>query len=143
MERFKLKVAVYVFLIKDEKILLLRRFNTGWNDGNYGLPAGHLESNETVTDALLRESFEEVGVKIQRENIQLVHTMHRMHGGYIDLFFMATEWENEPVNNELDKCDEVKWFDLNHLPPNMVPSVKMAIESYMRGELFSEIKIDA
>ena len=57
MERLKLKIAVYIILIKDGKILLGRRFNTGWQDGNYGLPSGHLEPEESMMEALLRESF--------------------------------------------------------------------------------------
>jgi len=33
-ERFKLVSAVHIFLIRDGKVLLLRRFNTGYEDGN-------------------------------------------------------------------------------------------------------------
>jgi hypothetical protein len=40
-ERFKLRAAAYLLLIKDGKVLLLRRSNTGWRDGEYTLPAGH------------------------------------------------------------------------------------------------------
>jgi 8-oxo-dGTP pyrophosphatase MutT (NUDIX family) len=142
MERLKLKVAVYLLLIKDNKILLLRRYNTGWNDGNYSLPAGHLDPNETVTNALLRESFEEIGVTLSSENIKLVHTMHRIASSYIDLFFVAEKWNGEITNVEPNKCDDLKWFDLCDLPPNMVLSVKSAIEKYKAGELFSDFLID-
>jgi len=142
MERFKLKVAVYLLLIENNKILLLRRYNTGWNDGNYSLPAGHLDSNETVTQALLRESFEEIGVTISSENIKLVHTMHRMTSSHIDLFFVAAKWSGEITNGEPNKCDDLKWFNLDDLPSNMVLSVKLAIEKYRIGEPYSEFLID-
>jgi 8-oxo-dGTP diphosphatase len=139
MERHKLKVAVYALLIKDDKILLVRRFNTGWNDGNYSLPAGHLDPNETIASALIREAKEEVGVSLEPENIQLVHTMHRMNT-HIDFFFVATKREREPINAEPDKCDDVRWFPIGELPENMVPSVRAAITHYQDGVAFSEFQ---
>lgn len=57
-ERHKLKVAVYVLLIKDDKILLARRSKTGWQDGNYTIPSGHLDPNETIATAAIRETQE-------------------------------------------------------------------------------------
>jgi ADP-ribose pyrophosphatase YjhB (NUDIX family) len=54
-ERFKLIAAVYLVLIKNNKILLLRRHNTGYFDGYYSLPAGHVEKEETLIKALLEK----------------------------------------------------------------------------------------
>ncbi len=137
MERFKLKVAVYALLIKEDKILLCRRFNTGWQDENYGLPSGHLESNETVTEALLREVSEEVGIRLNLEDVEFVHAMHRK-SNYIDLFFAVRSWAGEPKILEPDKCDDMQWFPLNSLPSNIVPSVRSAIQNHRSGILFSE-----
>jgi 8-oxo-dGTP diphosphatase len=139
MERLKLKVAVYLMLIKDDKILLLRRFNTGWKDGNYSLPSGHLEQEETLIQALLRESEEEVGVKIRKEDTEFVHTMHRK-SVYIDFYFTVKEWKGEIQNMEKDKCDDVSWFSLDSLPENIVPGVKFAIQNYQKGIKFSEFE---
>ena len=140
MERFFLKVAVYALLIKDGQILLLRRFNTGWQDGNYGLPAGHLEKSETLIAAVMREAKEEVGVILQPENLKIVHTMHRMSEdhNYLDFFFTAGSYEGEPKNMEPNACDDIKWFPLDKLPSNIVPSVKFALEQYRNGIAFSE-----
>ncbi|MFH0856765.1 MAG: NUDIX hydrolase, partial [bacterium] len=46
-ERFKVIPAVYLFLEEDGKILLLRRFNTGYEDGNYAFVSGHLDGGES------------------------------------------------------------------------------------------------
>ena len=51
-KRFEMPVAVHLFLIKKGKILLLRRFNTGYEDGNYSLVAGHVDGNEDVKSAI-------------------------------------------------------------------------------------------
>ena len=46
-ERFKLICSSYLLLIKDNKILLGLRQNTGYMDGFYHLPAGHKEEGES------------------------------------------------------------------------------------------------
>ena len=41
--RSRFPVAVHLFFLRDDQILLLRRFNTGYEDGKYSVVAGHLE----------------------------------------------------------------------------------------------------
>lgn len=55
-------VSVYLILVKDGKVLLLRRANTGYEDGNYGLVAGHLDGDESATTGMVREASEESGL---------------------------------------------------------------------------------
>lgn len=52
--RFKLILSIYVILIKDGRVLLLRRAHTGYEDGKYGLPSGHADGNETARSATCR-----------------------------------------------------------------------------------------
>jgi ADP-ribose pyrophosphatase YjhB (NUDIX family) len=68
-EKFKLIASVYLLFVKDDKILLLRRCNTGYEDGNYGLVAGHLDAHESLTQAAIREAKEESGVDINPEDL--------------------------------------------------------------------------
>lgn len=137
MERFQLKVAVYMIIMKGDNILMGRRFNTGWQDSNYGLPAGHLEFEESVINAVLREVKEETDINIESENVKFAHVMHRKNK-YIDLFFLTQNWSGEPRIMEKDKCDDIQWFSLEDLPENIIPSVKFAIDNYQKGIMFSE-----
>lgn len=139
MERLKLKVAVYCLLIQDNNILLGRRFQTGWQDGNYGLPSGHLETNETVLGAVIRETKEETNIELKAGDVQFVHVMYRKNI-YVDFFFVAKWWTGEPQIMEKDKCDDLRWFPIDQLPENIVPSVKFAIEAYKAGVQFSDFE---
>jgi 8-oxo-dGTP diphosphatase len=140
-ERYHLRAAVYLVLIRDAEVLLARRANTGWQDGKYSMIAGHLDGNETVTEAVVRESREEAGLELHKRDLRVVHTMHRKSKQgleYIDFFVTTTSWVGEPKIMEPDKCDDLRWFKLAELPDNILLHVKRAIDSYLSGVPFSE-----
>jgi len=141
MERFTLRAAVYLLLIKEGKVLLIRRFKTGWRDGEYTLPAGHVDGGESVRAELCREAKEEIGIGIKPADLQFVHVMHqRDKQEYIDFYFAAKAWEGEPVNCEPEKCDDLRWVPLNELPQNVIPNVKQALAAYAAGDGYSEFE---
>ncbi|MCL4406429.1 MAG: NUDIX domain-containing protein [Patescibacteria group bacterium] len=138
-EYFKFISAVHLFFVRDEKILLLRRFNTGYEDGNYSVPAGHIDGEEKATKAMIRESMEETAIAVKEDQLKMVHVMHRKSiDERIDFFFEATQWKGEPKIMENNKCDDLRWFPINELPKNMVPYVRAGIENYKNKVLFSE-----
>ncbi len=144
-ERHREVPSSYLALIKDGKVLLSRRFNTGYYDGNYSLPAGHVDKDETFSQCIVREAKEEIGIDLNSKDLNVVHVMHRFSGkeygdnGYrVDLFFTAEKWEGDVENKEIDKCDDLSWFDLDKLPENMVPEVRQAINCIKRKVIYSE-----
>lgn len=137
--RFKLILSIYLILIKDGKVLLLRRANTGYEDGKYGLPAGHADGNESARVATAREAKEEAGIEVNPEDLKFTHCMHRLQEDErVDFFFAADKWEGEPKNMEPEKCDDLSWFPLDDLPPNTIPYIKQALELYQQGIYYSE-----
>lgn len=143
-ERYKLIPSVYLFLEKDKKILLLRRCNTGFEDGNYGLPAGHAEEKETFREALKRETKEEIGIIIDIDKLKLVHTMHRQCGDHerADFFFEIEGWEGEVKNMEPNKCNHIDWFPINTLPNNTIDFILFAINCWQKEIPYSEFAWD-
>ncbi len=138
-ERVAMKVAVHLFLIEDEKILLLRRYNTGYEDGKYSVCAGHIDGNEVYYDAMIREAKEEIGITICKENLVPIQVMHRKSiDERIDYFFLCTKWTGEITNMETDKCDELKWFDISDLPDNTITYVAYGIEQYLNNQYFTD-----
>ncbi len=62
-------VTVHMLFIRDEHILLSRRFQTGYMDGYYSVPAGHLDGGETIIQAAIRETLEETGITLAPQDI--------------------------------------------------------------------------
>lgn len=142
-QRLKLIAASYLFLIKDNKILLLRRFNTWYSDGNYSVIAWHLEQGESFYSCIIRESKEEWNIIIQKKDLNVVHIMQRNienneENWRIDVFFYCDKREWELKNNEIDKCDDLSWFDIENLPNNIIPYIKKSINYFKDNNFYSE-----
>jgi 8-oxo-dGTP pyrophosphatase MutT (NUDIX family) len=141
-ERHAIVCASYLILLKEGRVLLMRRSNTGYEDGNYCLPAGHVEKEETVLHALLRETKEEIGLILDPAMVHLGHVMHRKptsrNEERVDFFFVCEHWSGTPSIMETDKCDAMNWFDLHTLPPNVVPYIQTALEKIRAAILYSD-----
>lgn len=129
-----------MILVRDQKILLLRRFQTGYEDGNYGLVAGHADGNETMREAMVREAREEAGITINSVELKHFLTMHRWCGDHerIGFYFTTEVWDGEIKNAEPEKCDDLSWFPINQLPENTIPFIKEAIDCYTSGTNYHE-----
>ena len=132
-ERFKMPVSVQVIIFnKNEEVLLLKRKSTGFSDGLYGFIGGHVEKNEQVIDAAIREVKEEIGIDIKKENLLFKSVMNRKvneNTEYIDFVFIAKEWQGNIINMEPEKCSELTWYQINNLPQNIIDFEKYLIEN--------------
>ncbi len=132
-------LAAHMFFVRGDSVLLQRRFNTGWEDGKYSVPAGHVDAGETVTQGMIREVREEVGVHLMPQQIRVVHVMNRKsEDERVDFFFVVENWDGEIVNAEPDKCDDLRWFPQTALPSNLIPYVRRGWENYRAGIFYSE-----
>ncbi|MDE2845890.1 MAG: NUDIX domain-containing protein [Gemmatimonadota bacterium] len=138
VDRFKTITDVHVFLKNDnDDILMLRRANTGYEDGNYSVIAGHLDGHEEVMEAAIREAKEEAGIEIRYMDIKVVGVMHRKQDDErISFFLSASRWSGDIINMEPERCDDLSWFPICDLPVNTIPYVRRAIENWVNGLFF-------
>lgn len=142
-ERFKITTAAYLILTKDNKILLSLRENTSFMDAMWGLPSGHLEENETIADACVREIKEEINLDIDKKDLELSTTIFRNCkniGGndYLVFFFTTDKYSGILKNNEENKCGGLEFFDIDNLPKNIIEYIKIAINNYLNNINYSE-----
>lgn len=135
-------VAVHLVLVREGQVLLLRRHNTGYEDGNFSLPAGHVEAGERALVAMVREAKEEACIDVTESMLAMAHVMHRMGNDHerVDFFFVAREWSGEPKIGEPDYCSELKWHPLSSLPADVIPYIRSALESIARNQVYSEFE---
>lgn len=125
---------------------MLRRFNTGYQDGQYSLVAGHLNGNESFSAAIIREAKEEAGIILKPQDLSAIHIMNRFEPQNniekrerIDVFFVAKKWQGEIKNMETDKCDDLSWFPIDKLPTNTIPYIKKVINNIRKKIFYSEL----
>ena len=137
---FRLVPDVSVVLCRDDQVYLVLRTNTGYQDGMYGLPAGHKDEGESARVGACREAYEEVGVIVDPDHLEFMCVIHRKdHDERVSFFFKATQWQGEPFNKEPEKHETSGWFALDALPQNIMPFVKHGLEAYAQGIFYAEM----
>jgi 8-oxo-dGTP diphosphatase len=134
--------ASYLVLKKDDQVLLIRRFNTGYQDGKYSLVAGHVDAGETFIQAIVREAKEEIGITLLPQDLTVVHVMHRKSSidadERMDIFIQASKWVGEIKNCEPNKCDQLRWCLYDQLPAETIDCVAYALQAIKKGIIYSE-----
>ena len=139
--------AVILMLMRErggkKQVLLQRRQNTGFADGLWDFScAGHVEQGESMTSAAVREVKEELGVTVTAQNLQFAVLLHKCDKPfnlvYYNAYFVCTEFVGEPRIAEPEKCSELRWFDLDNLPDDLIDDRKCALKAYLDGVHYIE-----
>ncbi len=132
-------VDVLLLLVREDHVLLAQRHNTGYADGQWNLPSGKLNEGEDLEAALIRETREEIDLRLRRDAVRMVTSVHYLSPeghARVGFFFHALTWNGEPRNAEPHKCTRIDWFPMDQLPDNTVPYSRAGVELYRRGEPF-------
>jgi len=63
-----MKTSAGLVIISDNKILLVHPTNASWY-GTYSIPKGEINTDENLLDAAIRETYEEIGIEFNRNDI--------------------------------------------------------------------------
>lgn len=111
---FEPKVAVVVFVVEDDRVLLVQRANDPAK-GTWALPAGFVEPDEDPRDAAKRETLEETGLIV--EITQLVDVMHRPDPeGLADIVIAYRAQVRDGELKAGDDAADAGWFTRDVLP---------------------------
>jgi 8-oxo-dGTP diphosphatase len=129
--RRRVVVDVVLLLMRNGRILLRKRANTGYGDGAYEPPSGELADRETIVETAIRVALA-AGIVIGGEHVSLAHVMHDVSGGgRIAFFLSASGWTGQPTS------PDVRWFPVGELPTNMLDRARVALRNYADGMRFS------
>jgi 8-oxo-dGTP diphosphatase len=107
-----MRVYVGAILLCDACVLLGKRAaNRAFYPDVWDVFGGHVESDESLEQALVRELREELGITpIQFTELSLSHEgqadMHEYH------LYHVTQWIGTPYNALLEEHTEIRWFPI-------------------------------
>lgn len=111
-------VVVDALVLKDKKILMAKRTKKLLEGGKWGIIGGFVNRDETLEQAIKREVFEETGYKVEYvELLRVIDNPDRPGEDRQNINFVYTCTAVEKIGEKDWESDEVKWFDLDSLPP--------------------------
>ena len=105
--------VVAAIIINKKRILIGKRKDEDIGGGKWEFPGGKIEIGETISKALKRELYEELGIsaKIGKE---LMNYEHMFKTTIYNITFMEIiDYEGEICNNA---HSEIKWVKFSNLP---------------------------
>lgn len=141
--RDRFVLVVHVLLLRDGpadvEMFLLRRAGTGFMDGYYVPPGGHVCAGESLEAAAARECREETGVAPRhlRALCVLPYRSGRHQG--VNVVFEGSELSAEPGIAEPERCDAAGWYPVDRLPQPVAPWLADVLDLKARGEWFREL----
>jgi ADP-ribose pyrophosphatase YjhB (NUDIX family) len=131
---------VVTVLTNDDKILLIKRAKGNYK-GLWGLPGGKIERDEHLSEAAVRELFEETGVSAVFEHHLGFVSEHLVEAGKIIQHFLLHICELQPLDKDppiqFGREGPVCWFTLSKIEEakeNIIPSDFLIIEKMVKGK---------
>lgn len=108
------KVGVGVFVVRDGKILLVRR-TMAPEIGKWSIPAGYIDHGEDPQDVAVREALEETNLTVEIEKlIDVYHNPPEQGGATVFILYQAKLLGGQPQAG--DDADAVGFFGKDELP---------------------------
>jgi mutator protein MutT len=133
-------VTTNVFLRKDNTILLAMKKH-GHGEGHWNGAGGKVDPGETVAQAMVRESEEEIGVTPTSYRKVAESTYYQIYKGEpcknTSHIYLCSQWEGEPTES-----DEMapQWFETTAIPYNhMWPDAKDILPRLLDGQLLHSV----
>lgn len=112
MKQFSYGVIPYILTEKGIKILLCKASK----NADYGFVKGKINDNESKKECTVRETFEEIGVKIKVKDLEESFFQQNKKK---DVTVYLVDWQKykkKQIKLKKDELYAVNWFNLNNLP---------------------------
>ncbi len=119
--------VVLVACVKEGRVLLWRRSKRPY-EGKWSLPGGRIRLSETVEQTTLRLMKSLTFIDAKFESCNAVVSEKNVEAGIVKHAFMIIFTCASPLN-EIKEKENIRWFALDELPDDMIPSDKWLVQN--------------
>ncbi len=98
-------------IVRDNKILMVKEAKKKCY-GQWNFPAGHVEENELITEAAIREAYEETGCKVKLTGVLPISTAILKEGETAIIVKFTADIIDENIKFDTKEILDVKWLDI-------------------------------
>jgi len=109
----QVELTVLCLIENGSKVLLQNRVKKDWK--GYTLPGGHIEKDESIVDAVIREMKEETGLTLRNPRLCGVKQFPIDGGRYLVFLFKSSEFEGELTSSDEGRMEWVERADIPSL----------------------------
>ena len=99
-------------IVRDNKVLMVQEAKKSCY-GQWNFPAGHVEEEELITDAAIRETFEETGCKIKLTGVLPISTIVLANGQTVVTIKFSADIIDENIKVDKTEQLDVQWIELD------------------------------
>jgi 8-oxo-dGTP diphosphatase len=132
----QIKIGTHIIIKNKKGEVLLCKRNKKFGFGEWELPGGHVEFQESFEQNLERECKEELGISVKIGKLVSVATNMKYGNHYIIFTFLSKSYTGKAERKEPHEHAEINWFTINKLPKNLFISTEYAIRDYVSGNVY-------
>ena len=111
---FGLSVHIWI-MNKEGKFLIQKRTRSRKRFPNmWSLTAGAVDTGETSVEGAIREAKEEIGINIDKEELELMLSMKRTNN-FLDVWLVRKDIDIKDIIMQEEEVQEVKWVTKDEL----------------------------
>lgn len=111
-------------IVRDNKILMVKEAKEQCY-GQWNFPAGHVDEHEKITDASIRETYEETGCKVKLTGVLPICSVDFKNGETGIMIRFTADILEENIKYDTNEILDVQWLDIEQ--------VKNMTEKELRG----------
>ena len=112
---YYISVVGVVIVNKNDEILLQKRskFKRA-NPSKWGICGGKVDLDETPLDAGIRETFEEIGITLNRKDLKFL-CMDTIEKAHFTVYYVRKDVDIDECKLQEEELEEVKYFKIEEL----------------------------
>lgn len=107
-------IQIIIICIENDRKEFLIQKRAKKKNGKWALTGGHIISGEDSVTAVLRETQEELGLKLKENEVELIFSK-RTYDCFVDMYYTKKDIELLDLKLEKEEVENVKWMTLKEI----------------------------